>query len=242
MAKADETKKYTMLKGTDGGYDYLLVAVRGGIGLGLKPNMIASGSKPGTTYVGARIRSANLKPSDMPQSTGNVIPLGQKQTLDTAWPKITWEKVDSVRASTPIGVFVNGTVEKNPVILYEELTKKDLPRNMAKYVASLAGADNMVISEDDLTKWIESKYAPAVEKLMKVAEAEKKMADEISESIGVFGMQADMMKKVYGSLVPDIEEESEEEDEDDNTFCANCGVAVAEDDEECPECGAHLGD
>lgn len=219
QAKLDEQSNHTMMKGTGGAMDYLLVAMKGEIGLGLKPNMIAPGKKPGTTYVGARIRSAVVPEQDRPKSEDNVVSLAFKNlTLEEAWPGVTWEKIDTARASTQIGMFLRGTPEENPQMLLDELADRKLATKMADYLIELVGEGNLLVDREVLIDWIDKTYAPAAKKIEQIVNTNNVMDDEIENSIGTFGMQADLMKKVYEKLpqdgedIPDLEDDEHGED------------------------------
>jgi len=217
MANASTNAQQThkMMQGTGGVKDYLLIAMKGEIGLGLKPNMIAPGKKPGTTYVGARIRSAKVPEADRPKLAGNVVSLAFKNlTLNEAWPGITWEKMDASRASTQIGMFLRGSPDDSPQMLLDELADHKLASKMADYLIELLGEGNMVLSRDEIITWIDQTYAPAAQKIARAVAASNAIEAEIESSIGTFGMQAELMKKAYKSLptedgsdVPDIEDE-----------------------------------
>lgn len=207
--------KFTFMKGTEGKLDYLLYARRGTIGLGIKPNVIMKGKVAGTTYIGVRLRSSGV-PKELfaEEKVTSLVTAALK--VHTAWPGVTWEKADDVRASTQIGVFVKGTPEDNPQMLLAELDEGKLAAKMADYLIGLAGTDNLTISRDDLIEWIDKFYRPVAENIRKQMQASKVVDDEITSNLGVFGMQAALMKKVHDSLDADEAEDVPDFDENED--------------------------
>ena len=64
----------------------------------------------GTTYFSCRLRSAPSHGLFAAEDAAKKVVKLQKEPADlaSAWPTVTWEKQDSVRASTTIGAFIKG--------------------------------------------------------------------------------------------------------------------------------------
>lgn len=214
-------KKPIMMQGTDGNMDYLLFARKGIIGIGLKPNVIMEGKVAGTTYIGARIRSAMLPQGAIPENDiPNIAHL--KLGLQDAWPGVTWEKQDAKRASTQVGILLRGTPKHNPEALLQEFGADKLPTKMADYLVGLVGIENLTLDREDIIAWLVEFYAPIVKKISKMVEVEKAYDKELEESVGSFAMAADILKKVYqttqqpsGDDVPDFSDEDSGDDHAD---------------------------
>ena len=191
--------KHDMVQGTGGKADYLLVAHKGSIGLGLKPNVIAPDASVGTTYIGARIRSVMVPDHILPQDS--VVHFSHLSlALDTAWPTVTWEKVNDIRASTQIGMHLMGTPDSNPELLWAAMKNRKMATDMADYLIGVVGAETLHVTREELIAWIDTIYAPATKMIQRHVEVARRIAAEIESTIGVFGMQAAMIKKVYDDL------------------------------------------
>lgn len=229
MTAATAEVKALMMRGSEGKLDYMVFARRGSIALGIKPNVIANGRVPGTTYVGARLRSATAGDLFKEIDDGNVTSIAHANlTPSKAWPTIEWEKKDGKRASTQIGIFLRGTPEKDPELLLQALNSGNLADKMADYLISLAGIENLILGRDDIVAWLKKFYEPIAEKIANKVKMQQQLDVEIGESIGVFGMQASLMKKVYQKLGPD-EEDHEHGDADDEIPDADEGDEDKED-------------
>lgn len=216
-----------MVNGSSSTASYAVVARKGKVLLAIKPNAIMPGAAwgaPGTTYIGMRLRSApkpsylNLK-DEAPDSNVASFSDHQELGLDTAWPDVVFEKHQpGDRASTQIGVFLRGDAKDNPKLLLDELENKKFATKAADYIIQLAGADNIIVERRDLINWFQDHYAPLFGKLAKSFEAHKKVGVAIEENVGVFGMQAVLMKKLSEAneqeTAPDIDNEEHEDNEE----------------------------
>lgn len=213
-AQAATSPQPSFIRGTMGHKDYLLLAVKGEIGIGVKPNVISPSKTPGVTYVGARLRSVVLAADEKPNlGPKTVVHLAFKNLkIQEAWPGITWEKVNSSRASTQIGVFLKGSPEENPEVLVDAMKDKKFATKMTTYLAELVGEGNLILPKQTIIDWIDSKYAPAVASMQKELKAQEIMNTEIQNNLGVFGMQADIMKKAYGDMASDGSDVPDAED------------------------------
>lgn len=180
-----------MMRGSEGKLDYIVIARRGPIALGLKPNVIAAGRVDNTTYIGARIRSAKLPMED----TSLVSLADMKLTPENAWTGIEWEKSDEERCSTQIGAVIKGNLKETPKLLLTEFTDNDLMQKMVDYTMSLAPAGSHVITSEELLAWLKAFYTPIIQHLSEKAMAEAALDEEIGSTLGVFSMQAQQVKK-----------------------------------------------
>lgn len=202
-----------MMLGSEGNLDYLVVGRNGPFALGLKPNQVMPGAKfnmPGMTWFGARIRSAPagemFKMADAIDAAdgGNVVALKKKPENHTeAWPTITWEKNSEKRASTQIGVWLEGdfdSLEKGQPLL-EKLKNREIAEQMANYIAELIGEDQLFLSPKRIASWLQATiYAPMAKKVEKMLELATAVQSEMKATAGQFGMQAAMVKKAYNGI------------------------------------------
>jgi len=219
-----------MMPGSQSGATYFAFARKGNVALGIKPYGIMNGEKfgvSGTTYFLARLRSApagGLFADDAPQK---VVKLQKApENLWDAWPGVEWEKKSAERASTTIGIFLRGVFSKDTAQLEKllgQLESGKMTTQMADYLISLAGVDNLIVTKRELQQWLESQYKPIIDSIVEQIAKSKQVAEEMESSVGVFGMQAAILKKVYGTTaedesVPDAEpSEDQTEDGSDDT-------------------------
>lgn len=211
---------HMMMLGTDGKPEYLIFARKGTIGLGIKPNLISEGKIKGTTWVQARLRSAPLPEGAIPAS-GVFNFEHAKLGLTDAWPSVTWEKEDEQRASTTVGILIEGTPKTQVKKLLTELSLAYLPSKMAGYLTGLAGAENLMLSTEELAKWLADFYAPIRKKLHDMVALEEAYTKELSDSVGNFTMAADLLKKAHatvaqGKPMDDVPDADDDEDGDEN--------------------------
>ncbi|MEY9560498.1 hypothetical protein [Sinorhizobium fredii] len=219
MAKAAK-QKFKMMVGTGGSPDYMVFARKGDIALGIKLTSIVRGSvfgMPGTTWFGARLRSAKAgKLFEDEDAETKVVKLGKKpDNVWDAWPEVVWEKRHEVRASTTVGIFVRGCPdgeEAEQQKLIEEIGDRKMAEKMAAYLAGLAGADNLVVTERELAGYLDSVFGPAIDAMMEKVKQNQELKSEMEANIGTFGMQAALLKKVYGKTNEPTPEEMAAED------------------------------
>jgi hypothetical protein len=223
-----------MMPGTQSGATYFAFAKKGNVVLGIKPYGILRGEMfgvSGTTYFTARLRSApagNLFADDAPKT---VVKLEKApENLWDAWPGVTWEKKSAMRASTSVGVFLRGEFSRDHVQLQKLLDQfKDgkMTTQMADYLIGVAGVDHLIVTKRELQTWLEAQYKPLVEQIVDKIEKSKQVAVAMEEQVGVFGMQAAILKKVYGETAdtedsdtakdaePEVDEPHDGQDQDD---------------------------
>lgn len=212
MSKSAELK---MMTGTEGKADYLAVARRGAFALGLKPNQVVPGASlkmSGTTWFGARIRaaSAGFMIDEIPDDdNANVISFAAiPKTPGEAWPHIEWEKDTDERASSQIGVWEKGSIMpgENATTILERLREGALAKDMANYVAELAGVDYLIVTPEQITEWLQATFfLPLLKQLEKISSMNAAVKEEISSNVGKFGVAAAMVKKAYDSVADDDE-------------------------------------
>lgn len=221
MGKA-KVQEPVMMVGTNGYKDYLVIAGKGNVALGIKPNNISPGAAfghPGTVWFGARLRSARTDGMDYkPDGEDNVVKFQKNpENLADAWPGVVWEKQDEKRASTTIGVLLRGTLEgqiEDAKALLDKMKSGKLAEQMAEYLANLAGADNLIMQPDEIAAWLtENVYGKIAGKLEKAIEARKIVEQEMEKNIGTFGMQASILKKAYAKLQEEVDDADDQGDE-----------------------------
>jgi hypothetical protein len=218
-----KTVAYKMMTGTSGYQDYLAFARKGNVVLGVKPLGFANGEAhgvPGTTLFAANLRSApagSLFDDDEPQKVVKLVK--DPDNFWDAWPEVTWSKKNSSRASTVISNFMPGTLSGTPEErqkLFEAIDNGQIAAKMAAYLVGLAGKGNLILTEKQLAAWIDEQYKPLIERVKVSIEQAKKVQDAIKSSVGTFGMQAAILKKVFDEThahdkAEDLEEEGDDE-------------------------------
>jgi hypothetical protein len=214
-----------LMRGTDGDFDYLLIARRGGIGLGLKVLGLRPGdfyNMEGKVYLHFRLRSSAAP--DQAKDEEQVVQLSeQKLGLDTAWPNVKFEKTNEVRASTVFGVFINGQInsEEGEQTLKEVLEGGHIEK-VVDFLIDVAGPETMVLQPKTMSDWIREKLQPGIaqiagylEQHKKVAATHKAFKDKMSTAeASAVGFHAAQMKSIYDSLHGDKQEDQENENED----------------------------
>lgn len=236
-------KKYDdlpMMPGTMSGPSYLAFARNGPVILGIKPADVVRGENmghPGTTWFGARVRSApagstfdegftpgkQVDPEAAEAEESNVVQLGAKKaekaekeiTLTSAWPKIEWELDKSTHARTTIGVLMRGSIgqsDQDAMTLVHDMKDGSLSEKMAQYLITLVEPNQLLISKDQIAGWLTARYfGPIAKKVEQALEIQKEVKTALGDSLGTFGMQAQLLKKAYQKA-----QEHDGEDADDN--------------------------
>lgn len=204
-----------MMLGTNGFHDYFVIARKGNMALGIKPNNISPGTKfghPGTVWFGARLRSAPAGDLFADENgVDNVVQFQKKfETPGEAWDGVVWEKEDQSRASTTVGALLRGTLEgslSEAHLVLDEMKGGKLSKKLADYLTELAGPENMIMDADALAAMLtEHVYGKIAAKLEKMVEARQIVEEEMEKSIGTFGMQAQLLKKAYAKLQDEAED------------------------------------
>ena len=196
-------KEFKMMPGTQSGPSYMAFARNGGMALGVKFIAIKEGAALGvadTTWIGARLRSAP-EGGLFAEENGKVVKLQKyADSPAEAWPEIIWQKADDYRASTVTGVFLRGSFKgsaESRATLLEALAGKKLVNQMVDYLVQVAGIENFTVSKRDLIEFLDSQLSPAIEAIKKQVEVSDKVQKEMEASVGMFGMQAAILKKVF---------------------------------------------
>ena len=201
-----EQNQVKLMPGTSGPSRYFPFARKGNVLLGIRPQHIADGEAmdiEGTTYFAARLRSApedGLFAAEDAAKTVVSFPNNPPNLWD-AWPGVTWEKASPKRASTTVGVLLNGKfkgTDEERKTLIDQIGHGQLTGKMAEYLIELAGHENMIVGYRELKAWLDTQYNPIIESILDSIEKHEKLKVAAKESIGVFGMQAALMQKVYG--------------------------------------------
>ena len=215
MGEAKQKPEPKLMPGSTTGATYFPFARKGNVLLGIKPWAILNGDYygvQGTTYFAARLRSAEE------DSAKKVVKLqSNPPNLWDAWPGVEWEKKGNDRASTTIGVFMRGQFKGDDEKLQELLGhvgEGKLAAKMADYLIELAGAANLVCTPRELSTWLDQHYEPIIAKVVEKVAKRKQLADEMEKHVGVFGMQAAILKKVYGDTTKMSDNDAEGEVQD----------------------------
>jgi hypothetical protein len=94
-----------------------------------------------------------------------------------------------------------------------------LAAKMAHYLFELAGPTNAICRESVLGAWLEEEFKPVMEGIVKALAKQQELQTEMKATIGNFGMQAALLKKVYGQTEKADHEPPDEpagEDDPDN--------------------------
>jgi len=224
-----ESPPIKMMPGSSTGPSYFPFARKGNVLLGIKPQGAAAGERWGLsecTYFAARLRSAPENGLFAEEDAGKkVVKLVKNPgNMWDAWPNVVWEKKDISRASTTIGVFVEGKFNEDKVQLNKLLDAiKDgkLTLKMAKYLVEVAGKENMLCGVNDLAAWLESQFKPFFDKILEHLAVASAVTDEMKQHVGHFNMEAALLKKVYESTHPgkkakEVEPDAEEQEAGDS--------------------------
>ena len=216
VSEAGEGPK--LMPGSTGG-EYFPFARKGNVLLGVRLQAIMPGSRFGmgnTTYFCARVRSApvgNLFAEE--DAKKKVVKLqANPPNLWDAWPNVVWEKRNESRASTSIGVFIPGALKGGDEAGLKELLANigdgKLAAKMAHYLFELAGPENAICRESQLKAWLDEEFKPVIEGIVASLAKQQQLQTEMKATIGNFGMQAALLKKVYGETKKDEHEPSDE--------------------------------
>jgi hypothetical protein len=192
--KPDEAGHLMML-GTDGNLDYIVIARVGDVVLGLKPNSISEGPND-TTYIGCRLRAASAK-GVFPEEANIHSIAAKSHDFGKAFPAVEWEKTDATRASTQICAFLEGSIRKQPEKVLKDIEGGKIGDSMVGYLATLIPEQHMLLSKEALAAWISSKYEGPIKRVKQKMEEKKIVEQNVGEHVGTFGIQTQMMRKLY---------------------------------------------
>lgn len=236
MQTAEENSKFKMMPGSTTGMSYLLLGRRGNMAIGIKPTVVMKGEafgSDGNTWFGSKLRVA--PGGDMfEDSSGPVVSLADAQKFERpkdALPNITWDNDGRSRASTTIGVLLKGSPdgsEDEMKSFLEQIDNGALAKKMASYIVELVGAEYLTLSEADIAEWFDGHYQKVVETIQTNIEMRKKVATAMEDTMGIVGVQADILKKVYEAS---NEAKGIAQDEPDDEFDDADGDYDAEDDD-----------
>ncbi|WP_162742355.1 hypothetical protein [Nitratireductor sp. OM-1] len=201
-------EKFPLMPGSSSGMTYLLLGRRGNMVIGIKPTVVMRGEafgSPGNTWFGSKLRVA--PGGDLiEQDDGPVVSLANAQKFSRpseALPDVSWDNNGSQRASTTIGVMLEGAPDGTDEELKEFLKNLEdgsLSAKMTAYVVNLVGEENLKTSKELITEWFDYHYGEIKQALLKQNEKRKALKEAIKETVGVVGVQADVLKKVYAKV------------------------------------------
>ncbi len=200
-----EPSEVKMMHGTSGKLEYFCFARKGNVALGIKPEGASPGERfgvPGTVYFAARLRSADAGGLFAEEDANKKVVklVAQPANVADAWPDVVWVNKSADRASTTIGVFVKGQFSKTKPemleLLLENIGGGKLAKQMAEYLIGLAG-DAAIVTVPELAAALDKVFQPQVKMILNAIEQQAAVQTAFAESVGVFGMQAALLKKVY---------------------------------------------
>jgi hypothetical protein len=194
---------FKMIRGTEGHFDYLAFAHKGHHALGIKPLPIAPGhilGVPDTLYFSARVRGV-VAGDLFAGREGNVVLFSKAETPNEEWPGVPWEKISKTiegkpYCSTQVGTFVKA-MPSTVAALEDQIADSRLAIQMTEYLVKLAGADFMVVSEEQLCDWLHGKYKAMVDTILVAVAQTKQVAEALAGTIGTFEAHAALLKKIY---------------------------------------------
>ncbi len=216
-----------MIKGSGGDLDYLAIARKGKIVLGIKLIRLGPGRIVNTLQVAIRVRSAwaGTMFDDEDAKLGIITNLSDaKLTPDKAWD-IPWMSVDSVRASTVTDISFPGL--NDPQTLFPNLLEnKKLAREIVDGLVKLIGDEKyLIIGKRVIRDWLHEKFDKQFTKVLEHFKTQAAVVEQETQALGTFGVSADVLKKLHdkvstkGSEVEDVEEATDVDsdyDEDGN--------------------------
>ena len=215
------------MDGTKSHKGYAVVARRGNVFLGIKLSGLLDGSRlglPGKTYLSVRVRSAwdqGLAEQLDGEGSKKVVSLFEQQIeIDQAWPKFTFEKVDSKRASLIVGLFIGASLNDDPAAVINRIEQGDLGRKLVDYVIQQAGPEHCIARPKMVAAWLLDELNPVLDGLeksivvQKAAQAtQKEFAAAIEDQLevaGAYGLQLNAIfnkhkqAQAVGAIEPSI--------------------------------------
>ena len=157
-----EEHEFKYMMGTQGNPDYLVVAQRGHVGLGVK--MLCEGVQDGT-FFGMRVRSAPFG-NGLSEDADGVTHIPEGVSLIDAWPNIKFGKVNADRASITLGEAINRTFQQYDQ-LREALAEQDMPGKTTEFLMEHTGQEYWIVSPQDFKEKIEKWLGDLFENLEK---------------------------------------------------------------------------
>jgi hypothetical protein len=200
------------IDGTESHGSYAVIARHGSVFLGIRFSGITRGEQlgaPNTTYLQIRVRSARdqtlADKLDAEAADNNVVNLLDKQLpLDAAWPSLTFEKLDSERASVVVGMFIAGSVPAEGGKVVARIKEADLFHKLVDYVIDAAGAEHCVALAETVAGWLSDQAKPLFEQLQQVAaqheaaaKAQKEFTAQMTDELEVPGSHLQQLKVMY---------------------------------------------
>lgn len=214
-----------MVLGTGKNPDYYAVAYKHGYVLSVKILGMRRGAVSGTTYLGIKIRSAEVPDNAAwaGEASPKVIDLAAaKAKPDSVWPGVKFDRVDELRASVDMGVFLSGDMNHNPKELGKSLTSIDVAAKIVGFLVKAAEGGTPLYAPATLLSIFSREMEKIAKAVLDQSDLQQQTATVISKNVGVFGTESDLLKAIYAGLTkspPAVDAESETEadnDEDDS--------------------------
>lgn len=163
-----------LMDGSSSRQSYAIVARRGDVFLGIKFCGLAEGREfglPDKAYLHVLLRSARNEDLaaelDFNKASDNVVQFQPQLALDAAWPNLSFERVDNERASIMVGLFIQGSLDKDIPDVLARIRKGDLCRKLVAYAIAAAGPENCIVKEETAASWLSHQAAPTLRALRK---------------------------------------------------------------------------
>ena len=239
MQAIDITVKTPILiKGTESN-DYLLLAVRGRVGLSFKFLPFMGVPLAGYTGMGGRLRASDVT-DRVPEGwafNDAITTFGEDgKQYANAYPKVTnWESVQSNRAVVNVVAAIPGDFDENSEKLVAFINDNAVVGKLTTYLLSLAGDADWTIDEEVLAEFLSERALKATEKAKArieerkryIAEQEKRKAaaeaaqvlinEKLATTAGSFMLEAEVLAKVQEAVKAayPVSDEAEDNDDDD---------------------------
>jgi hypothetical protein len=214
----DKSPYLHLMDGTSTQQSYAIVAQRGDVFLGIKFSGLAEGAQfglPDKTYLNVLLRSARnpdlAAELDLEKPAENVVPFAQPQlALDTAWPGLTFERVNTERASLVIGLFIRGARDTEIPDVLARIRNGNLFRKLVADVVAAAGPDNCIADQDRVAAWLSNQSKPTQRELRKkyvveqaAALAQAEFGETIKEQGEIIAAHNQNFKAIFQKHVQD---------------------------------------
>lgn len=199
----EEMRKMT---GTSGRWNYALIAVRNGVGLGLtmlNPTFTKVGGKDYLMYA-AHVRSAKLMPAELDGiELSNVTELVKADTkLSEYWPSFTFSKEDKSRAAGDLVAYFEGAAYVTPegeIHLPPALKDGSAAKALVDKIVEIGSAGQMIAKPEDLLELYQQRDAAMITAIEENFGFHKEEAALIASTVGTVISQGSILKAMKES-------------------------------------------
>jgi hypothetical protein len=86
--------------------------------------------------------------------------------LDAAWPDLSYDRVNDERASVMVGLFIEGSLDKDIPDVLSRIRKGHLFRKLVDHAVA-AGPENCIFEQETAASWLSHQAAPTLRELRK---------------------------------------------------------------------------